>query len=114
MMQFEVDAAENVVVLRLRGDVLGGAEGGRLHDELNRLKEGGTHAAVADLGDVGLMNSSGLGMLIGAMTTLRNVGGDLRLACVTPRVASLLAITKLTSVFKQYPTVEDAVASFSD
>ena len=112
MMHFDVQDRDGVAVLTLSGDVMGGPDGALLHDRLHALKGQGRRRVVIDLGEVQLMNSSGLGMLIGALTTMRNAGGDLRLARVTERVLSLLVITKLVSVFKHYPTVEDAVASY--
>jgi anti-sigma B factor antagonist len=53
-------------------------------------------------------------MLISAMTTLRNAGGDLRLANVADRIQSLLVITKLITVFKHFESVEDAAKSYED
>ena len=50
--------------------------------------------------------------MLAALTTVRNAGGDLRLARVGGRVEALLAVTKLAAVFKSFPTVDDAVASF--
>ncbi|MEL6612948.1 MAG: STAS domain-containing protein, partial [Bacteroidota bacterium] len=58
------------------------------------------------------MNSSGLGMLIGALTIVRNAGGDLRLANVHARVTQLLTVTKLLGVFAIHDTVDEAVAAF--
>jgi anti-sigma B factor antagonist len=58
------------------------------------------------------MNSTGLGLLISGLTTLRKAGGELRLANVTDKIESLLAITKLITVFKAYDSVEEAVSSF--
>jgi anti-sigma B factor antagonist len=58
------------------------------------------------------MNSSGLGALMAALTTLRNAGGDLKLANVTKKIESLLLITKLITVFETYETADRAVASF--
>ena len=69
---------------------------------------------VVDLSKVKFMNSSGLGMLISAMTTMRNAGGDLRLANVADRIQSLLVITKLITVFKHFDSVEAAAKSFED
>ena len=112
MMQFDVEERDGVAVLALAGDLMGGPDGAALHDQLQQLKANGRRQVVVDLDAVRLMNSSGLGMLIGALTTMRNAGGDLRLARVGERVQSLLVITKLAAVFKHYPTVEEAVASF--
>ena len=58
------------------------------------------------------MNSNGLGILISGLTTLRNNGGELKLARVTEKIESLLTITKLITVFDSYDSVEDALKSF--
>ena len=112
MMQFDVDLRDGAAVLALAGDVMGGPDGAALHDRLQQLKTEGRRNVVVDLDEVRFMNSSGLGMLIGALTSMRNGGGDLRLARVGQRVQSLLVITKLAAVFQCYDTVEEAVASF--
>jgi anti-sigma B factor antagonist len=112
MMQFDVDERDGVAVVALAGDVMGGPDGAALHDRLQQLKHDGRRHVVVDLRAVRFMNSSGLGMLIGALTTMRNGGGDLRLARVGQRVHSLLVITKLAAVFQHFDTVEEAVASF--
>ncbi|MDX1418921.1 MAG: STAS domain-containing protein [Rubricoccaceae bacterium] len=112
MMQFDVDERGGVATLALSGDVMGGPDGAALHDHLQRLKTEGRRNVVVDLDGVRFMNSSGLGMLIGALTTMRNGGGDLRLARVGQRVQSLLVITKLAAVFQCYDSVDEAVASF--
>ena len=111
-MTLSVDERPEAVVVVLDGDVMGGPDGSALHERLAELKQAGRRNVVVDLGGVRFMNSSGLGMLIGALTTMRNAGGDLRLACVGERVENLLTMTKLAAVFKQFPTVEAAAASF--
>jgi len=93
---------------------MGGPDGSKLHDKLHELQEAGKTNVVVDLSKVKFMNSSGLGMLISAMTTMRNAGGDLRLANVADRIQSLLVITKLITVFKHFESVEDAAKSFDD
>ena len=113
MMQFDVDERAQAAVLTLSGDVMGGPDGAALHDRLQQLKSTGRKNIIVDLDGVRFMNSSGLGMLIGALTTMRNAGGDLRLARVGERVQSLLVITKLATVFQHFDTVEEAVASFN-
>lgn len=111
-MNYNVDERYNAVVLQLKGNVMGGPDGAKLHDQLHELKESGKKHVVVDLGKVKFMNSSGLGMLISGMTTMRNAGGDLRLANVADRIQSLLVITKLITVFKHYDSTDEAVESF--
>ena len=93
---------------------MGGPDGSKLHTTLHELREKGQTNIVVDLSKAKFMNSSGLGMLISGMTTLRNAGGDLRLANVADRIQSLLVITKLITVFKHYKSVDEAVASFDE
>lgn len=113
-MNYNVDERYNAVVLQLKGNVMGGPDGAKLHDQLHEMKEAGKKNIVVDLSKVKFMNSSGLGMLISGMTTMRNAGGDLRLARVADRIQSLLVITKLITVFKHYDSVDEAVDSFED
>ena len=113
-MNYNVDERYNSVVITLKGNVMGGPDGSKLHDTLHELKEGGKTNVVVDLSKVKFMNSSGLGMLISAMTTMRNAGGDLRLAKVADRIQSLLVITKLITVFKHYESVEEAAKSYEE
>lgn len=111
-MNYNVEERYNSVVITLKGNVMGGPDGAKLHDTLHELKEQGKTNVVVDLSKVKFMNSSGLGMLISAMTTMRNSGGDLRLANVADRIQSLLVITKLITVFKHFDSVEAAAQSY--
>ena len=113
-MRFKTEERYNAVVLQLKGDVMGGPDGSKLHDALREIKEAGQSNVVIDLSKVRFMNSSGLGMLIGGLSTMRNAGGDLRLANATDRIQSLLVIAKLLTVFKHFDSVDEAVESYND
>jgi anti-sigma B factor antagonist len=111
-MRYSIDERYGAAVITLKGNVMGGPDGQQLHDQLRELVDDNKSNVVVDLSKVKFMNSSGLGMLISGMTTMRNAGGDVRLARVADRIQSLLVITKLVTVFKEYDTVEEAVKSF--
>ncbi|RME00481.1 MAG: anti-sigma factor antagonist [Calditrichaeota bacterium] len=112
-MKLSEQEKDGVVVLKLAGKIMGGPDAALLNDKLHELVDQGKTKVVADLSKVDWMNSSGLGILIGGLTTMRNNGGDLKLACVTDRIQSLLMITKLLSVFETYDNLDAAVASYS-
>jgi len=82
---------------------------------LLELIEGGQHRVIVDLGDVTFIDSSGLGALVSALKTLKMLkrDGDIRLANVRPPVVALLEIIRLHRVFSSYPSVDQAVQSFS-
>ncbi len=101
-----------VMVIEPKGKIMGGPESTELHDLLHDLIDQGKKNVVIDLGKVDWMNSTGLGLLISGLTTLRKSGGELKLANVTDKIQSLLTITKLVTIFKSFDTVDDAITSF--
>ena len=111
-MKYSTGLKDGIVVFALKGKIMGGPESAEFHEELKKAVVAGQHKLILDLGEVEWMNSSGLGLLISALTTTRNNGGELKLARATDKITSLLVITKLNSVFEAHPTVDTAVASF--
>ncbi len=112
-MSFNVSERYNCVIIEFKGNVMGGPNALTLNEKLHELIDQGKKNAVVDLSRVKFMNSSGLGMLIGALTTMRNAGGDLKIANATEKIESLLMITKLITVFNHYRTLQEAVESYS-
>ena len=113
-MNFNVSERYNCVVIEFKGNVMGGPDAVKLNEKLHELIEEDKTNIVADLGKVKFMNSSGLGMLIGGLTTMRKAGGDLRIANASNKIESLLVITKLITVFKNFRTLEEAVESYAE
>lgn len=113
-MSFKVSERYNCAVIEFKGNVMGGPDAVSLNEKLHDLIEEGKTNVVVNLSKVGFMNSSGLGMLIGGLTTMRKAGGDLRIANATDKIESLLVITKLITVFKHYKSLDEAVASFEE
>ena len=111
-MKLSIKDSSSVTVIELEGSVLGGPDATALNDTLHKLVEKGKKKVLLDLSGVQTMNSSGLGMLLNALTTVRNAGGELKLAAASKKIESLLVITKLSTVFELHPTVKKAIASF--
>jgi anti-sigma B factor antagonist len=111
-MHIKETAHDSVIVLELSGKIMGGPDASLLNDRLHLLIEKKHTRIVADLGKVDWMTSSGLGILIGGLTTMRNNGGDLKLVNITERIQNLLMITKLLAVFETFDSIDEAVKSF--
>jgi len=111
-MKFSTKELTNVTVVKMEGSMLGGPEASELNSALHKLLDAKKKNIVVDLSDVSLMNSSGLGMLIGAVTTMRNAGGNLKLAAATEKVTQVFKITKVGNVIELHDTVKSAVESF--
>lgn len=112
-MKIKTTEHYGAVVIELKGNVMGGPEAAELNDLLHKFIEEGKKNVIVDLSDVKFMNSSGLGMLISGYTTMKNGGGNLKLAGATDKIQSLLVITKLITIFENYDSIEEAVKSFS-
>jgi anti-sigma B factor antagonist len=113
-MKTKVNERYEAVVIELKGNVMGGEDTKEFNDLLHKLIDEGKKNIVVDLSDVKFMNSSGLGMMIGGLTTMKKSGGNLKLARVTEKIESLLIITKLITIFEFYENVDDAIKSFSN
>src|SRR6266849_5299210 len=111
-MQIKEKIDSNVAVLTLKGDFLGEPETTEVRQKIHSLVGDNVKQVIIDLGGVNYVNSSGLGTLIAALTTMRNAGGDLRLARIGDKVKNLFVITQLVKVFDTYETVERALISF--
>lgn len=102
-----VDTSSGRVRVRLLGDVdlaMVGSMRRQLHD---LVVEGHTEIAV-ELDGVTFMDSSGLGVLVGAQRQARVFHGSLVLVAPSPPVMRLLALTSLDKVFEVRPGADDA------
>ncbi|MGD8428313.1 MAG: STAS domain-containing protein [Balneolaceae bacterium] len=111
-MNYSIEERYNCIIFKFSGDLMGGPDATKFNDKLHELIDKNRNEIVADLSKVKFMNSSGLGILIGGLTTMRNAGGDLRIAGADKKIESLLVVTKLITVFESYRTVEEAVKSY--
>ncbi len=113
-VNYQEKKSGDVIVLILGGKLMGGPETTEISDRMQALLKKGFLKIVVDMHQVKWMNSSGLGMLMSCLKTLRSQQGDLRLAEVSEKVESLLMITHLLKIFKSFPTRDEAVQSFSE
>lgn len=111
-MEIQQREQNGIQILELSGKIIGGPDASKVNDKLHEFVDHGLTKIVADLSQVNWMNSSGLGILINALTTMKNSGGELKVAAATEKIKNLLTITKLTKVIKLYDTVEDAINDF--
>ncbi len=110
-MNYTIVEQDDVVVLSLSGKIMGGPEASEINGKINQLIDDGKLKILINLKEVEWMNSSGLGILIDAVTVLKNNNGALRLVNVSDRIKNLLKITKLDTVFDIRDSIDDAKES---
>jgi len=111
-MTLTTSTTGGATLVALEGNLMGGPDAAALNAKLHELVESGKNQVILDLSRVQFLNSSGLGLLIGSVSTLKNAGGALKIAAASEKILSLIKITKLGGVFEFYPTVDAAAASF--
>ena len=82
-----------------------------LREELASLIDSDHTDLVVNLTSVTFMDSTGLGVLVGALKKARTLGGDLQLVIDQEKILKVFRITALTQVFSIHPTVDEALAN---
>lgn len=103
----------DVTVVDAVGRITLGEGSSALRDTIRELAGKGQKRILLNLAEVSYIDSSGIGELVSAFTTVTNQGGQLKLLNLTKRVRDLLQITKLYTVFDVHETEANAVRSFA-
>ena len=103
---------DGVTVLDLNGRITLGEGSVQIRDAIRDLIAKGQKRILLDLGEVNYIDSSGLGELVSAYTSVKNQGAALKLLKLTRKVHDLLQLTKLYTVFDIYDDEASAIASF--
>src|SRR5579862_147404 len=103
----------NVIILDVSGRITLGEGNVMLREVVRDLAEKGANNIVMNLGEVVYIDSSGVGELVKAFTTIRNRGGRMKFANLNQRVHDLLQMTRLSSVFDIEKDEASALKSFA-
>ena len=85
----------------------------RLREHLIQLGDEGVIRLVADLSRVEFLDSTGIGVLVGAHRRLKSAQGALALVCPHERLLKIFRITGLDGIFHIYDSVDAAIAATS-
>jgi anti-sigma B factor antagonist len=105
---------DRVMVVDLRGRITLGEETEALRGRVKQLVEAGHTRIILNLEGVDYIDSVGLSTLVSSYTSARKQGGDVKLLHLTKRVHDLLQITRLSTVFEIYDSLEEAQRSFGE
>ena len=111
-MKASTRQVDGITVVDLSGRITLGEGSVVLRDTVRDLLAKGEKRLLLNLGDVTYIDSSGIGELVSAFTTVRNQGGELKLLNLTKKVHDLLQITKLYTVFDVKDDETAAISSF--
>ncbi len=112
-MKASTRQVDGITIVDLSGRITLGEGSVVLRDTIKDLLGKGQKKILLNLGDVSYIDSSGIGELVSAFTSVRNQGGELKLLNLTKKVHDLLQITKLYTVFDVKDDEATAIAAFS-
>lgn len=113
MLKITTRRSGQVVIIDLEGQIRIGETNIDLHRTVHELVDAGDRKILLNLGKVTHIDSSGLGELVASHATLEKHDGEMKLLNLTERVAELIMITKLLTVFDVFEKEDMALASFS-
>ena len=100
----------DVIIVDVSGRLTLGESTSALRTMMRELVEGGSRRIVLNMAEVTYIDSSGIGELVAAYTTIATAGGVVKLLNLAKRVHELLYITKLYTVFESFEDEASALA----
>jgi len=104
---------DDVAIVDFSGKITLGEGSATLRQTVRDLVGQGQRKILLNLGDVDYIDSSGIGELVGAYTTVRGASGELKLMQLTKRVRDLIQITRLFTVFDVQSDEAAAINAFA-
>lgn len=111
-MKIKIRQKQGITILQPKGKITIGSGDIALRDSVIEALESGARDLLINLTDVSTIDSSGIGELVAAYTTVTNRGGKLKLVGLPPKVSDILQITQLVTVFEVMDTEDEALATF--
>ncbi|MCJ7502003.1 MAG: STAS domain-containing protein [Acidobacteriia bacterium] len=111
-MKATLRQVDSIIVIDMSGRITLGEGCTQLRELVREQLGKGKKELLLNLADITYIDSSGIGELVSAFTTVSNQGGQLKLLNLTKKVHDLLQITKLYTVFDVHDDEAKAIGTF--
>lgn len=111
-VKFTTHEKADVTIVDMSGRLTLGEATSELRTKLREMVGAGSRRILLNMAEVSYIDSSGLGELVSAHTTIIAAGGQVKLLNLAKRVHDLLKITKLYTVFETFEDEDSAIRSF--
>lgn len=110
-MELTAHIRDGVEVIKLKGDLVLGDATDQLQMMIDEFREGGQEDFILDLSEVRMIDSSGLGLIVRMISTLRKSEGSLKLVNPQAQAMQLFKTVGLLNSFEIYPDEATAVGT---
>jgi len=114
IMASQDTAPPDITVLVITGQVTIGAGDIDVRETVQSALAAGGRKIVLDMSGVTRLDSSGIGELISAYASVKNRGGRMAIAGLSPRLATVLQVTQLVGILELHDTVSAAASALRD
>ncbi|MFW6097833.1 MAG: STAS domain-containing protein [Chloroflexota bacterium] len=111
MLDISVQSLKRVDLITVSGRV-DSSTAPELEETLEDRIDEGRYNLVLEMSGVSYLSSAGLRALVAALRTCKKKGGDVRIANPSERVAEVMALAGLDTLFTMYDDVTIAVGSY--
>jgi len=111
-MKYDIEKKGDVILLSLKSNLEGGPDTFDLKDEVKSQLGHGNRRFILDMKNAGFVNSTGIGVVVSILSSIKTDGGMLKVAGVTDRVRRAFVTTGVWALFDSHSTVEDALTAF--
>jgi anti-sigma B factor antagonist len=112
-MAVKTSTLENgIALIEAKGSLVGGEETDEMRRAIAGFVDRNYDKLIIDLGGVTYLNSTAIGVLVGAHTSYSRKGWQIKLCGVNKNIDSIFVITKLSLVFDVHETRDAAIKSF--
>lgn len=111
-MKIKQRQSGDVTILDLSGKIMGGDDFDLFNGTIKQLVAEGRADILLNMGKVKWINSTGLGLMVSAYTTLVKNGGRMKICEVSERIDNILHVTQLELIFETFPREDEALSTF--
>jgi anti-sigma B factor antagonist len=113
-MRLSTQLRRSHTILRVEGSLMVGETADALRSRIEGIASKGKGALVLDLEALDYLDSTGVGVLVGALKAFQAAGRQILLASPQRRVLAGLRVTHLDTLFPIHASLGDALASLAD
>lgn len=112
-MKFMIDKKDDIVIVSLKSSLEGGPDTYQIRDDLKAKLGQGERSFILDMKDAGFVNSTGIGIVVSMLSSVKSAGGNLKVCGVSDRARRAFVTTGVLQLFDVYDDLETAIKSFA-
>ena len=112
-MKFLIEKKDDIVIVALKSSLEGGPDTYQIRDDVKAKLGEGERSFILDMKDAGFVNSTGIGVVVSMLSSVKSAGGTLKVSGVSERARRAFVTTGVLQLFDVYDDIDAAVKAFA-